>query len=150
MANITEMYPSFEYIKKPVIFTLSFLLKQWISKTILYRLVKEIETVDEALQRHGLADVRVGSVGLERLKKTSQILQVAQNIPTLINLIPFLELTSNQEYLVTRIKGMFIFFFPPEKLKWVMICEFFFVIMILILLTFLASACLGNGKGGYF
>jgi stage III sporulation protein SpoIIIAA len=83
----------------------NFHLKQWISKTILLRLVKEIEAVDEALQRHGLADVRVGSVGLERLKKTAQILQVAQNIPTLISLVPFLELTSNQEYLVTRIKG---------------------------------------------
>lgn len=104
------MYPCFEVIKKLVTFTLSFLLKQWISKTILFRLVKEIEGVDEALQRYGLADVRVGSVGLERLKKTAQILQVAQNIPTLISVIPFLELTSNQEYLVTRIKGMFIIF----------------------------------------
>ena len=83
----------------------SYSLKQWISKTILLRLVKEIEAVDEALQRHGLADVRVGSVGLERMKKTAQILQVAQNIPTLVSLVPFLELTSNQEYLVTRIKG---------------------------------------------
>ncbi|KAJ4448217.1 hypothetical protein ANN_10231 [Periplaneta americana] len=82
------------------------LLWQWISQTILDRLVKEIEAVDEALQRHGLADVRVGSVGLERLKKTAQILQVAQNIPTLMSLVPFLDLTSNQEYLVTRIKGI--------------------------------------------
>ncbi|PNF40193.1 Transmembrane protein 209 [Cryptotermes secundus] len=81
-------------------------LRMWISKTILFRLVKEIEAVDEALQRHGLADIRVGSVGLERLKKTAQILQVSQNIPTLISLIPFLELTSNQEYLVTRIKEL--------------------------------------------
>lgn len=81
-------------------------LRMWISKTILLRLVKEIEAVDEALQRHGLADVRVGSVGLERMKKTAQILQVAQNIPTLVSLVPFLELTSNQEYLVTRIKEL--------------------------------------------
>ncbi|XP_069681862.1 transmembrane protein 209 isoform X2 [Periplaneta americana] len=81
-------------------------LRMWISQTILDRLVKEIEAVDEALQRHGLADVRVGSVGLERLKKTAQILQVAQNIPTLMSLVPFLDLTSNQEYLVTRIKEL--------------------------------------------
>jgi hypothetical protein len=78
----------------------------WITKTILVRLVKEIEVVNEALQRHGLAGVRVGSVGVERLKATAQILRVAQNIPTLISLIPFLELTSNQEYLVTRIKEL--------------------------------------------
>ncbi|PSN57009.1 Transmembrane protein 209 [Blattella germanica] len=73
-------------------------------KTILDRLVKEIDAVDEALQRHGLADVKVGLVGLERLKKTAQILQVAQNIPTLVSLVPFLELSPNQEYLVTRIR----------------------------------------------
>jgi hypothetical protein len=75
-------------------------LRMWISKTILFRLVEEIEFVDEALQRHGLADVRVGSARLEFLKET------AQNLPTLNSLIPFLELTSNQEYLVTRIKEL--------------------------------------------
>ncbi|PSN34003.1 hypothetical protein C0J52_14608 [Blattella germanica] len=79
-------------------------LRMWISQTILDRLVKEIDAVDEALQRHGLADVKVGLVGLERLKKTAQILQVAQNIPTLVSLVPFLELSPNQEYLVTRIR----------------------------------------------
>jgi hypothetical protein len=67
--------------------------------------VEEIEVIDEALQRHGLADVPVGSVGLERLKKTAQIPWVARKIPTLNSVIPFLELTSYQEYLVTRIKG---------------------------------------------
>lgn len=111
------MCACFECTNELYSFTLSCLLKQWISKTILCRLVKEIEAVDEALQRHGLADVRVGSVGLERLKKTAQTLQVAQNIPTLISLIPFLELTSNQEYLVTRIEGMFSIFVFSEKLK---------------------------------
>ena len=68
--------------------------------------MKEIDAVDEALQRYALADVKVGLVGLERLKKTAQILQVSQNIPTLMSLVPFLELTSNQEYLVTRIRGI--------------------------------------------
>ena len=81
-------------------------LRMWISQTILDRLVKEIDAVDEALQNHALADVRVGSVGLERLKKTAQILQVSQNIPTLVSLVPFLELTPNQEYLVARIREL--------------------------------------------
>lgn len=96
--------------------------------------MKEIEAVDEALQRHGLADVRVGSVGLERLKKTAQILQVAQNIPTLISLIPFLELTSNQEYLVTRIKGTFIICPFSENLRQVIIFY----------------SCLGSDTGVHF
>ncbi|KAJ9587901.1 hypothetical protein L9F63_018682, partial [Diploptera punctata] len=81
-------------------------LRMWISQTILNRLVKEFDAVDEALQRHALTDVRVGLVGLERLKKTAQIQQVAQNIPTLLSLIPFLELSPNQEYLVTRIREL--------------------------------------------
>lgn len=78
-------------------------LRMWISQTILNRLVSEIATVDEVLHRHGLADMRVGGVGLERLRKTAQI---AQNIPSLSRLVPFLEVTTNQEYLISRIKEL--------------------------------------------
>lgn len=78
---------------------------QWISQTVLERLVREILVIDEAFIRHGLTDVQVGAVGLERLKKTAQVAQVVQNIPTLPLVVPFLEISSNQEYLVSRIKG---------------------------------------------
>ncbi|XP_049832972.1 transmembrane protein 209 isoform X2 [Schistocerca gregaria] len=81
-------------------------LRMWISQTVLDRLVREISSVNEAFARHGLADMQIGSVGLERLKKTAQTLPVVQNIPTLPLIVPFLEVTTNQEYLLARIKEL--------------------------------------------
>lgn len=78
---------------------------QWISQTILERLEKEIDAVDAALARQSISDVRVGHVGLERLRKTARTLTVVQNIPTLPNLVPFLELSPHQEYVVSRLRG---------------------------------------------
>lgn len=49
----------------------------------------------------------IGCVGLERLKKMTQTNQhLIQHIPMLPKLIPFLELTTNQEYLVQRIREL--------------------------------------------
>lgn len=51
--------------------------------------------------------MRIGMVGLERLKKIAATNQhLIQNIPTLPKLIPFLEITTNQEYLVQRIREL--------------------------------------------
>lgn len=51
--------------------------------------------------------MKIGSVGLERLKKIASTNQhLIQNIPMLPKLIPFLELTTNQEYLVMRIREL--------------------------------------------
>lgn len=69
-------------------------------------MVKEIENVDRALYNHGFVDVSIGNVGLERLKKTANTIQVAQTIPSLLCIIPYFELSPNQEYLVQRIKGI--------------------------------------------
>lgn len=61
--------------------------------------------IDAALHSHGLVDITIGIVGLERLKKTAQIPQVAYNVPSLPCLVPFLEISTNQEYVVQRIRG---------------------------------------------
>lgn len=68
-------------------------------------MVKEIENVDRALYNQGFVDVSIGNVGLERLKKTAHTLQVAQTIPSLMHIIPYFEISTNQEYLIQRIKG---------------------------------------------
>ncbi|XP_054278113.1 transmembrane protein 209-like isoform X2 [Macrosteles quadrilineatus] len=81
-------------------------LRMWISQTILGRLVSEMKQVDAALHAQGLVDVTVGMVGLERLKKTAQIPQVVLNVPSLARLVPFLEISQNQEYVVSRIKEL--------------------------------------------
>lgn len=51
--------------------------------------------------------MKIGNVGLERLKKIASTNQhLIQNIPMLPKLLPFLELTNNQEYLVQRIRDL--------------------------------------------
>ena len=51
--------------------------------------------------------MKIGSVGLERLKKMASTNQhLIQNIQMLPKLLPFLELTTNQEYLVQRIREL--------------------------------------------
>ena len=52
--------------------------------------------------------MRIGAVGLERLKKTASSHQqlVQLHIPLLTSLIPYLDICSNQEFLVKRIKDL--------------------------------------------
>ncbi|KAF5275176.1 hypothetical protein FQR65_LT04208 [Abscondita terminalis] len=85
------------------------ILTEWnanIRMTILERLCKQFDQIDSDLQKQGYSDVQVGYVGLEHLRKTSQMPPVLHYIPTLSILIPFLEVCSNQEYLVKRIKEL--------------------------------------------
>jgi len=78
----------------------------WISKTILEPLVTAIDDTDKAFQLRGFTDMKIGNVGLERLKKMASTRHLIQNIPMLPKLIPFLELTTNQEYMVQRIREL--------------------------------------------
>jgi len=77
---------------------------QWISKTVVERVASEIDNICTALVRHGLSDSQPGYVGLDRLRKLAQAPFLVSAIPTLPTLVPFLELSNNQEYLVKRIK----------------------------------------------
>lgn len=86
-------------------FKFSKFLLQWITQTILTRIIKEIEDVNQALTLQGITNVSIGSSGLERLKKTAAMSQIYQNIPSLSSLISFLDISPNQEYVVQRITG---------------------------------------------
>ncbi|KAM0725849.1 Transmembrane protein 209 [Formica fusca] len=79
-------------------------LRMWISKTVVERVALEIDNICAALVRHGLSDSQPGHVGLDRLRKLAQAQFLISAIPTLPTLVPFLELSNNQEYLVKRIK----------------------------------------------
>ncbi|XP_002132230.2 transmembrane protein 209-like [Drosophila pseudoobscura] len=75
-------------------------LRHWISTTVLQRLVSEIDNVDKGFRQRGLCDMKIGAVGLERLRVA------AECAPTLPTLLLFLEGFSNQEYLVQRIRDL--------------------------------------------
>ena len=81
---------------------------QWISQTILTRIIKEIKDVNSSLTAHGAANVSIGSSGLERLKKAAAMSHISSNIPSLSSLISFLDVSTNQEYIVQRITGILV------------------------------------------
>ncbi|XP_057368881.1 transmembrane protein 209-like isoform X2 [Daphnia carinata] len=71
----------------------------WLSSTVLQPLVAEIQRINESLTAHGLADARIGESSLEKLRKTCQLAPVSANIPSLVEVLPYLEVTSHQDYL---------------------------------------------------
>lgn len=81
-------------------------LRMWISATILQRLVKEFDKIDNEFAVRGFSDIKIGSIGLERLKKTAENHMVSSYVPTLSMVLPFLEMSTNQEYLVQRIREL--------------------------------------------
>lgn len=82
-------------------------LRMWISATILQRLGKEFDKIDKEFSVRGFgADIKIGSVSLERLKKTAENQMVSSYVPTLSMVLPFLEMSTNQEYLVQRIREL--------------------------------------------
>ncbi|XP_060656094.1 transmembrane protein 209 [Drosophila nasuta] len=82
-------------------------LRYWISTTILQRLVKQIDNMDEVFRQRGLIELKIGAVGLERLRKMAENQQFVQGCaPMLPLLLPFLDTFSNQEYVVQRIREL--------------------------------------------
>lgn len=70
-------------------------------------MVKEINYVDDVFRQRALIDIKIGSVSVERLRKTAENQQFVQTCaPMLPMLLPFLDTFSNQEYLVQRIKEL--------------------------------------------
>jgi Cytochrome B561, N terminal len=73
--------------------------------TVLNPVLREIDDVNQALQRLGFGEEKIGVSGLDKLKRLGQLLQVTQYIPNFVTLIPFMEVSQNQEYLLQRVKG---------------------------------------------
>jgi len=81
-------------------------LRVWLTQTILKPLVSEIDRVNSTLPRLGVADVAVGSVPVDRLRKVAALPQVSANLSSLSTLLPYLEVSSDQTYLVHRLREL--------------------------------------------
>jgi hypothetical protein len=84
-------------------------LRMWISQTVLVRLVAEIDDANRQLKRLGMSDALVGEAGLEKVKKTASAgaHMVPQKLAQqLHNIVPFLEVTLSQDYLVHRVREL--------------------------------------------
>lgn len=88
-------------------------LRGWLAVTIVQRLDAEIEKTNRSLSGNtqaecrGFTDVQIGKVGLERLRKTAEVQPlVAAYVPMLPRIVDFVQMSSNQEYLVQRIRDL--------------------------------------------
>ncbi|RXM99871.1 Transmembrane protein 209 [Acipenser ruthenus] len=79
-------------------------LRNWINETILVPLVKEIDSVNTLLRRMGCPELQTGEASISSLKQAALV--KASLIPTLNAIVQYLDITSNQEYLVERIKDL--------------------------------------------
>uniref|UniRef100_G3MM81 Transmembrane protein 209 n=1 Tax=Amblyomma maculatum TaxID=34609 RepID=G3MM81_AMBMU len=79
-------------------------LRKWISQTIVTRVASEIDAINTTLQRLGFSDLRIGEANPSMLQQVA--LSKGQHVPTLASLLPYLDLNSNHEYLVQRIKEL--------------------------------------------
>ncbi|XP_071454657.1 transmembrane protein 209 isoform X2 [Hetaerina americana] len=93
-------------------------LRVWLSQTVVERVVQEIDSINEALgwnnsiggvagsKEGGTEEQGIGNVGLDRLRSAALVPHVITAAPNLSLLIPFLEVTPNQKYLVARIRKL--------------------------------------------
>ncbi|KAK3544818.1 hypothetical protein QTP86_027496 [Hemibagrus guttatus] len=79
-------------------------LRNWINDTILVHLGKEIESINSQLRRMGCPELQIGEASISNLKQAA--VAKASAIPTLNTIVQYLDITSNQEYLVERIKEL--------------------------------------------
>ena len=81
-------------------------LRMWISQTILKRVVKEIKDTNELLVQYGMSEEQIGKIGIDKLRKVAGLPHILQKIPSLDALLPFLEISIQQEYLVKRLSEL--------------------------------------------
>ncbi|XP_052226126.1 transmembrane protein 209-like isoform X2 [Dreissena polymorpha] len=79
-------------------------LRKWLGNTIMVKLAREIDSVNSQLRKIGCEDTEIGEVGVSTLKQLA--LTKGPYVPTLNILVPYLDFSSNQEYLIKRIKEL--------------------------------------------
>ena len=77
---------------------------QWIAQTVLQPVAKEICAINTKLDAMGHQQCRIGRATLHALQKLA--LTEAQHLPSLALMLPYLEVSSRQDYLYKRILGV--------------------------------------------
>ncbi|XP_001636404.2 transmembrane protein 209 isoform X2 [Nematostella vectensis] len=78
--------------------------RKWLCQTILVRLVEQIDSVNDVLCRIGCQELQIGTISLSSLRQVA--VTKADQVPQLRAIIPYLEASTNQEYLVQRIREL--------------------------------------------
>lgn len=79
-------------------------LRKWIGQTVMVKLSMEIGNINAGLRKIGCQDTEIGEVGVSTLKQLA--LTKGPYVPTLNVIVPYLDFSSNQEYLVKRLKDL--------------------------------------------
>ncbi|XP_054154911.1 transmembrane protein 209-like [Oppia nitens] len=79
-------------------------LRKWISLTILSRVVQQIDKLNDLLAKNGHSDTVIGQSNIQVLKRIISLKN--SKLYSLETFLPFLELNTNQQYLVQRIKEL--------------------------------------------
>ncbi|CAH1787400.1 unnamed protein product [Owenia fusiformis] len=79
-------------------------LRKWLCQTIFMRLVVEMDKINEDLARIGCEDMQIGEVSIATLKQLA--VTKSQHVPMLNSMIPFLEASTNQQYVVQRLREL--------------------------------------------
>ncbi|KAK7068478.1 hypothetical protein SK128_006105 [Halocaridina rubra] len=77
-------------------------LRIWMSANLLVPLVQDIDNTNKALGA-AAPEIQIGSVGVDKLKKTAQNIS---GVKQLANIVPFLDVTVHQDYLVHRLREL--------------------------------------------
>ncbi|XP_045594860.2 transmembrane protein 209 [Procambarus clarkii] len=77
-------------------------LRIWMSANLLVPLVQDIDTTNKAL-RSVAPEIQIGCVGVDKLKKTAQNIS---GLKQLADVVPFLDVTIHQDYLVHRLREL--------------------------------------------
>ncbi|KAK8728682.1 hypothetical protein OTU49_009089, partial [Cherax quadricarinatus] len=77
-------------------------LRIWMSTNLLVPLVQDIDSTNKAL-RAAAPEIQIGCVGVDKLKKTAQNIS---GLKQLADVVPFLDVTIHQDYLVHRLREL--------------------------------------------
>ncbi len=80
-------------------------VRSWISRTILKRLVKEADSVNSYFAAQSRPDLLIGDASFASLQHVLSA-RGSDQLPTLHRVLPYLELSSNQQYLLKRIRDL--------------------------------------------
>ena len=75
--------------------------RKWLAGTLLQPVAKEIQSINASLRKNGNSELQIGTTDLGTLRRVSKSKLLC--IPSINMLLPYLELTTKQDYLVQRI-----------------------------------------------
>ncbi|XP_065674400.1 transmembrane protein 209 isoform X2 [Hydra vulgaris] len=79
-------------------------LRKWLAQSVLEPLVKEISSINTRLTQLGCPELHIGTVSQLALQNLAS--SKTQQLPSLPSVILYLEVSPNQEYLVSRLKEL--------------------------------------------